>query len=214
MKILVTGFDPFGNDKINPSIEVVKRLPKKILDSEIIKLELPTVFYKSGRILEEAIEQNKPDYVICIGQAGGRADITPERIAINIDDARIPDNEGQQPIDTIIKSDGENAYFASLPIKAIANKLNDKNIKSSISNTAGTFVCNHIMYTALYLCNKKYKTTRAGFIHIPYIKEQVSNKKAPYMELDTLVEGLTLAIEAIIDFHNKKDLLENGGKIC
>jgi pyroglutamyl-peptidase I len=146
MKILVTGFDPFGDDVINPAIEAVKRLPDTIDGAEIIKLEIPTVFYKSADVVKKAIEKEQPDYVLNIGQAGGRYELTPERVAINLDDARIADNEGQQPIDKEIKEDGDAAYFSQLPIKAMVDYMKKENIPASVSNTAGTFVCNHIMY--------------------------------------------------------------------
>lgn len=144
MKILVTGFDPFGDDKTNPAIEVAKRLPKEINNATIIKLEIPTVFNKSAEVLKEAMEKEDPDYVLNIGQAGGRFGLTPERVAINQDDARIPDNEGNQPIDTVIQANGEPAYFSQLPIKAMTAAIQKEGLPASVSNTAGTFVCNHI----------------------------------------------------------------------
>ncbi|MGH2103384.1 pyroglutamyl-peptidase I, partial [Aerococcus urinaeequi] len=146
MKILVTGFDPFGDDTINPAIEAVKRLPEEIKGAEIIKLEIPTVFNKSAEVEKRAIEEHQPDYILNIGQAGGRFALTPERVAINEDDARIPDNEGKQPIDEPIKEDGEAAYFSQLPIKAMVTYMKEANVPAEVSNTAGTFVCNHIMY--------------------------------------------------------------------
>lgn len=126
MKILVTGFDPFGDDTINPAIEAVKLLPDEIDSVEIVKLEIPTVFYKSADVVREAIEKEQPDYVLNIGQAGGRAELTPERVAINMDDARIEDNEGQQPIDKAIREDGEPAYFSKLPVKAMVDYMKKK----------------------------------------------------------------------------------------
>ena len=178
MRVLITGFDKFGGESINPSSLCVNSLPDKIDNIEIKKITLPTVFKDSSRVLEENISSFSPNIVICVGQAGGRSKITPERIAINIDDARIPDNVGNSPIDEIIRKDGENAYFSTLPIKAIVDELNKNNIPSAISNTAGTFVCNHIMYDALYITSKKYPNIKAGFIHIPYIEEQVADKSS------------------------------------
>lgn len=168
MRVLLTGFDPFGGDSTNPSYEAVKRVPDTIDGIEVIKKEIPTVFRKSIEILEQSIEEYKPDIVICVGQAGGRYDITIERVAINIDDARIPDNEGNQPIDEPIFADGDAAYFSSLPIKAITNEIKKEGIPASVSNTAGTFVCNHIMYGLLYLIDKKYNNIKGGFIHVPF----------------------------------------------
>ena len=150
MKLLLTAFDPFGGEKINPALEAVKRVQDKIGDLEIVKLEVPTVFYKSIDTVTNAIEKEHPDVVLCIGQAGGRFDITPERVAININDARIPDNEGNQPLSGPIFEDGENAYFSSLPIKAMVAEIRKADIPASVSNSAGTFVCNHLMYGVLY----------------------------------------------------------------
>ena len=200
MRVLVTGFDPFGGEKINPAYEAVRSLESHILGVEIIKKEIPTVFHKSIEVLEELIIDGNPDMVLCIGQAGGRFDISLERVAINIDDARIKDNDGNQPIDTKIFENGENAYFSSLPIKRMAKKIREAGIPASISNTAGTFVCNHIMYGLLYLIDKKYPNIRGGFIHVPYLPKQVVSKgNIPSMSLDTIKEGLRLAIGAAIE---------------
>jgi pyroglutamyl-peptidase len=211
MKILVTGFDPFGGEKVNPSIEAVKLLPNTIAGADIVKVELPTVFGKSIEKLEEALEREKPDITICVGQAGGRSRISVERVAINISDGRIPDNEGKQPIDEPIFEDGENAYFSNLPIKAMVKEMNDKNIPAEVSNTAGTYVCNHIMYGLLYNIDKKYPNMKGGFIHIPFLPEQVIDKKdSPSMSLDLIVKGLEVAIEAAIKYD--KDIKVIGGK--
>lgn len=213
MKVVVTGFEPFGGEKINPALEAVKRLDDEIAGAKIIKVEIPTVFRKSIEKLEEVIQNEKPDITICVGQAGGRFDITIERVAINVDDARIPDNEGNQPIDEPIYSDGLNAYFAKLPIKAMVKELRENKIPASVSNSAGTFVCNHIMYGLLYLIDKKYPDMRGGFIHVPFIPEQVINKKnTPSMSLDIITEGLKLAVKAAVE--NREDIKETGGKIC
>lgn len=212
MKVLITGFDPFGGEKINPAYEAVKRLPDEIENSEIIKIEIPTVFKKSYQKLEENIKIHNPDIVICIGQAGGRFEITPERVAINIDDARIKDNEGNQPIDQKIFEDGDPAYFSTLPIKAMVKEIKLQNIPASISNTAGTFVCNHIMYSLLYLINKKYPNIKGGFIHVPFINEQIIDKRnTPYMNLNDIIIGLTSAVKAAIKY--KDDIKTIGGKL-
>lgn len=199
MKVLVTGFQPFGGEKINPALEAVKMLKDEIAGAKIIKLELPTVFVKSREKLEEALEKERPDIVICVGQAGGRDKISIERVAINIDDAGIPDNEGNQPVDKAIFEGGDKAYFSKLPIKRIVNKLKENKIPAEISNSAGTYVCNHIMYSLLYNIDKKYPNMKGGFIHIPYIPEQVIDKRmAPSMSLDYIVKGLTIVIEVSI----------------
>lgn len=214
MKILVTGFDPFGDDIINPAIEAVKKLPDEINGAEIIKLEIPTVFGKSAEVVREAMKKHKPDYVLNIGQAGGRFEMTPERVAINIDDARIPDNEKKQPIDEVIKEDGEPAYFSSLPIKAMVEYMKKENIPASVSNSAGTFVCNHIMYQTLYLTQTEFEGTKAGFMHIPFLPEQVTNRpNTPSMSLETIVKAITASIKAIVDYDGKEDLEAIGGKI-
>lgn len=213
MKILVTGFDAFGEDKINPSNEVIKKLPNKIDNVEIIKLEVPTVFYKSAKVIQKVLIEEEPNYILSIGQAGGRAEITPERVAINVDDARIPDNEQQQPIDEEIQSKGESAYFSQLPIKAMVHYMNEENIPSSISNTAGTFVCNHIMYQTIFLTTTEYPNIKAGFMHIPFIPEQVIGRSnIPSMALEDIVRGTIAALKAIIEFDGKKDLKNIGGQ--
>jgi pyroglutamyl-peptidase len=200
MKLLITGFEPFGGETINPAYETVKTLEDKIMNTEIIKREIPTVFNKSIEVLENLIENEKPDIVICVGQAGGRYDISLERVAINIDDARIKDNEGNQPVDIKIFEDGENAYFTSLPIKRMVKKIREAGIPASISNTAGTFVCNHIMYGLLYLIDKKYPNIRGGFIHVPYLPEQVISKRnMPSMSIENIRKGLRLAVEVVLE---------------
>ena len=212
MRVLITGFDKFGGESINPSSLCVNSLPDVIDNIEIKKVTLPTVFKDSSRVLEENIKSFSPNIIICVGQAGGRSKITPERIAINIDDARIPDNIGNSPIDEAIRKDGENAYFSSLPIKAIVDKLNKNNIPSVISNTAGTFVCNHIMYEALYLTSNKYPNIKAGFIHIPYIEEQIKNKpNMPYMKKEYIITALELIIKTAVNYYDKEDTKVTGG---
>lgn len=213
VKILVTGFDPFGKDTINPSIEAVQLLPDTIKDVEIIKLEIPTKFEESAILVQQTIEQEQPDYVLHIGQAGGRHEITPERVAINMDDASLADNAGNQPIDQVIQDDGEAAYFSTLPVKAMVQYMREEGVAASISNTAGTFVCNHIMYQTLYFVNKAYPAIQAGFIHIPYLPEQVVERQnIASMALDDIVRGIIAALKAIIDFDKQADLKLIGGK--
>jgi len=198
MKILVTAFDPFGGENINPSYEVLKNLKDNIEGAEIIKIQVPTVFYLSVEKVIEKIKEVKPDAVLSIGQAGGRYDITVERIAINIDDARIPDNIGQQPIDTPIDPEGAPAYFATIPIKEIVEEIKKENIPASISNTAGTYVCNHLMYGILNYVHKNGLNIKAGFIHIPYLPVQVLNKPyTPSMSLGDMVKAIETAIKVI-----------------
>lgn len=213
MKILVTGFDPFGGEPINPAIESVKRLPDNIAGAEIIKLEIPTVRKKSLEKIEKAINEHNPDVILSIGQAGGRFDISIERVGINLDDFRIPDNEGNQIIDEPVFPDGENSYFVKLPVKSMVQNVQKNNIPASVSYTAGTFVCNHVLYGVMYLIEKKYKGKKSGFIHIPFLPQQVVDKRnTPSMELNTIVKGLTAAIEAIVK--NNEDIKEVGGTVC
>lgn len=213
MKLLLTAFDPFGGDAINPALEAVKLVADKIGRFDIVKLEVPTVFRKSIDTVAKAIEEEKPDVVLCIGQAGGRFEITPERVAINVDDARIKDNEGNQPIDTKIFDDGENAYFTTLPIKAMVEAIREANLPAAVSNTAGTFVCNHLMYGVLYTLAKKYPHIKGGFTHVPFIPAQVARRTpvAPYMALEDIKRGLEAAIAAI-DKNLDADINVNGGK--
>lgn len=213
MKILITGFDPFGGEKVNPALEAVKLLPNEILGSEIIKLEIPTVFRKSYNVLREAIIKNNPDVVISVGQASGRFGITPERVAINIDDARIADNEGNQPIDERIFEDGKEAYFSNLPIKAMVAEIKENGLPASVSNTAGTFVCNHIMYSIMYMIEKEFTNIRGGFIHVPCIPAQVVDKVGvPSMSVEDISKGLEYALRAVVK--NDKDIKTVGGAIC
>lgn len=210
MKIIVTGFDPFGGEKINPSIECVKALPE-IEGVELIRLELPTVFKESAKRLNEVINDVKPDAVLSVGQAGGRPGITMERIAINVDDARIPDNISQQPIDEAIQLDGEAAYFTTLPIKRIVKAIREAGISAEVSNSAGTFVCNHIMYQALFAATKADKPFKAGFMHIPFIPEQTTDK--PSLPLEESTKALQIAIETIRDYINDEDIKVQEGAI-
>ena len=210
MKILVTGFDPFGGEKINPAIESVKKLPENVAGAEIIKLEIPTVIGKSVDKIRDKIEEVHPDVVLSIGQAGGRADITVERVGINCDDCRIKDNEGNQPVDEEVVKGGPTAYFSTLPIKAMVQNIQKAGIPASISNTAGTFICNHVLYGVAHIQATKYNEMRTGFIHIPFLPEQVVDKRSmPSMALDTIVEGLKFAIEAIVE--NDTDIKITGG---
>ena len=210
MKIIVTGFDPFGGEKINPSIECVKALPD-IEGVEIIRLELPTVFKESAIRLNEVIHEVNPDAVLSVGQAGGRPGITMERIAINVDDARIPDNSSQQPIDEAIQEKGEAAYFTTLPIKRIVKAIREAGIPAEVSNSAGTFVCNHIMYQALFAATKADKPFKAGFMHIPFIPEQTKDK--PSLPLEESTKALKIAIETIRDYLNDEDIKVQEGAI-
>lgn len=211
MKVLITGFDPFGGESINPAYEAVKKLPDSIQTAKIIKLEVPTVFHDCAKLLEEAIQQYEPEIVICVGQAGGRTHITPEFIGINYMDARIPDNKGNQPLQSKIKEDGPDAYFTKLPVKAICEELKAAGIPAAVSYSAGTYVCNYLMYVLLYLIDKKHPHIRGGFIHVPYDTAQAAklSSSTPSMPIDMISKGLEKAIIACIK--HKEDILIPGG---
>lgn len=208
MKILLTAFDAFAGEVINPAALALEKV-KSIENIQLKKLILPTVFGQSLQILREEMENFHPHAVICLGQAGGRSGISLERVAINIIDARIPDNKGNAPLDVTIAQDGPAAYFSSLPIKAMVKTLRDGGIPSSISNTAGSFVCNYIMYGLLHeLRNKAH--IRGGFVHLPYLPQQVVDKDLPSMSLDDLVRGLELLIQSLLFY--EEDLALSGGR--
>lgn len=199
MKILITGFEPFGGESVNPAYEAVKLLPDMAGDIQIVKMEIPTVFGEAGKVVETGILQHQPDAVICVGQAGRRADIGVERVAINLVEASIPDNAGNQPMDVKVQEDGDTAYFATIPVKAMVKNIKDHGIPASISSTAGTYVCNSVMYDLLYLIDRKYPSIRGGFIHVPYATEQGVGKPVgtATMELSTISKALLYALEAV-----------------
>lgn len=209
MTILVTAFDAFGGEQINPTALALDALSARDLNIRLHKRLLPTVFHESIVELRKALDEVKPDAVLCLGQAGGRNNITLERVAINLDDARIPDNKNNQPIDEVIFPDGENAYFSTLPIKAIVEHLKEHGIPAEVSNTAGTFVCNHVLYGLLYSTHNT--TVRGGFMHVPFLPEQVTDKPSmPSMSLEDITRAVFLTLEAI-SLH-KEDLSISGGK--
>ena len=189
-KLLITGFEPFGGENINPSWEAVMRLPDTIQEYKLTKLLVPVVFGKGAEYVLQAAAEHSPDVILCIGQAGGRNAITPEFVAINLRHAPIPDNEGNQPQDEPIISGGQNAYFTTLPARKIAQAIHATGTPSQVSYSAGAYVCNDLLYTLL--ARFENSGTRVGFIHIPYCAEQ---NKQPSMPLETVVKGLTTAIE-------------------
>lgn len=214
MKILITGFDAFGGEKINPASLILDKVGDEIEGHKLEKLLLPTKFVGSADILEKKIVQTRPDIIISLGQAGGRTDITVERVAINIADASIADNDGKMPIDEKIRWDGENAYFSTLPIKAIVENLRKDQIPASVSNSAGTYVCNFIMYNDLYFA-QKYKNISAGFIHVPYLPSQVLDKRGlGSMSLENMVKAVEIIIKTSIAYKGKEDLGKAEGRIC
>jgi pyroglutamyl-peptidase len=210
--VLVTGFTPFGGEAINPSWQIAASLPSQIGDAVIERLEVPTEFGKAIKITTRAIDRLKPNVVLCLGQAGGRSALTLERIAINIDDAAICDNAGKQPIDKPIMPRGNAAYFATLPIKAMVAAMARKNLPATVSNSAGTFVCNHLLYGVLHHIDKKKYATRAGFMHVPYLPAQVVGKVGlASMSLADMCLGVEAAIAAALI--HKADVKLAGGTL-
>ena len=201
MKILVTGFEPFGDEKINPSWEAVKMLPAEISGAEIIKMEVPTVFEESDAVVETAIIQYGLDAVICVGQAGGRTEITVEKVGINLMEASIPDNKGNKPIDEAIREDGPDGLFSTLPVKAIVSKMQSEGIPVKMSYTAGTYVCNNLLYALLHFAKTKCPDVKVGFIHVPFSCEQaVAKADGTFgMPIDMMAKGLELAIRALVE---------------
>ena len=188
--LLITGFDPFGGATVNPSWLAVQALPDVIGDFSVHKMQIPTVFGEAAEIVGKKAAEIGADVILCVGQAGGREAVTPERIAVNIRDARIADNAGNQPRGEFVDADGSAAYFATVPVEKMAQAIRDAGILSVVSNSAGAFVCNDVLYTLLR-CFDGTKT-RVGFIHVPYLPEQGS----PSMELEQITRALAAAIEA------------------
>lgn len=211
MKVLVTGFDPFGGESINPAWEAVKVIKDEIAGAEVVKMQIPTVVGKSIAKIHDKMVEINPDIVIAVGQAGGRFGVTPERVAINVTDARIPDNEGNQPIDEPIFADGDAAYFSNLPVKAMVQEIKNAGYPSTLSNTAGTYICNHVMYGILYYIQKEFPNVRGGFIHVPYAASQVINKpNTASMAIADITASLEAAIKAAVE--HQADIKAIGGE--
>lgn len=196
MQLLLTGFDPFGGETVNPSWEAVHRMPEQVENVCIVKRLLPTSFARSAEALRAALDEEQPDAVLCLGQAGGRTGLTPERVAINVDDARMPDNDGAQPVDMPIVPDGPAAYFATLPVRAMTEAIRAAGIPAGLSNTAGTFVCNHVMYVLLHTLAQEKRNVPGGFMHVPFVPEQAAPGVVS-LPLPDIVRGLTAAVAAI-----------------
>jgi pyroglutamyl-peptidase len=196
-RILLTGFTPFGDETINPSWEAVRVLhDREIAGHRVVARLLPTVFAASRRELEAAVHEIQPTILLGVGQAGGRSRLSIERVAINVQDARLPDNEGAQPVDEPVMPGAPSAYFSTLPIKAMLAALQSAGLPAEVSNTAGTYVCNHVAYLMLHLATLA-PGARAGFIHIPYLPAQAARfPNAPSMAAEDVVRGLAVALEA------------------
>ena len=197
--VLLTGFAAFGGEALNPSWLAVKALHgRHVAGHRIVARQLPVEFGKSLQELRRAIRETKPALVLCVGQAGGRAAISLERIAINVDDARIPDNAGAQPIDAAIVADGPAAYFTGLPVKAMLAALREAGVPAEVSQTAGTYVCNHVFYGLMHALRNR--RIRGGFVHVPYSPEQaLAHPGAPGLDLDTVRRGLQIALRAALE---------------
>ena len=195
--VLVTGFEPFGGEATNPSWDVCERLAPEIGGMHVEACRVPCEFRRSIEVVAAAIERHRPVLVVCLGQAGGRSQIGIERVAINVDDARAPDNAGAQPVDEPIAANGPPAYFSTLPVKAMLVAMRQAGVASEISNSAGTYVCNHLMYGVLHYLAASGHRARAGFIHLPYSEEQVIDKRGvASMAVATMVKGIEAGIAA------------------
>lgn len=209
--ILITAFEPFDGETLNPSWEAVRQLDRRELaGATVIARQLPCAFGQSLTVLQQTIESVQPVMVLAVGQAGGRAEVSVERIGINVDDARIADNCGQQPIDRPIAAEGPAAYFATLPIKAMVAAIREAGIPAAVSQTAGTYVCNHVMYGLLHYLHQHRPQVRGGFIHIPYLPEQaVAHPGQASMSADSVIRALEAALTAALSV--EEDIRQTGG---
>lgn len=192
--VLVTGFEPFGGDKANPSQDIAMALAGRVISGRrVVGAVLPCVFGEANRVLRALLRRHRPELVICLGLAAGRTAITPERVAINVDDARIPDNAGSQPVDRPVVAGGPVAYWSTLPIKAIVAALRARGIPAEVSQTAGTFVCNHVFYGLLRALHRK-PGVRGGFLHVPAESDSGSQGK-PGLSREAMINAIAIATE-------------------
>lgn len=211
-KVLITGFEPFDGDGKNPSLEIIRTLHGESIDrARVVTKELPCIFEDSLRVLLQEVEKTNPNLVICLGQSKGRTEIAVERVALNIVDAPIPDNKGKQPIDVPVIQEGPVALWSTLPIKAIVSTLHQNGIPATVSQTAGTYICNYVFYGLMYAFFKRKSRTRAGFIHVPALPEQVVGTPYPSMHLDVMVEAIRLIIQTTLT--HKKDIQKAEGSL-
>lgn len=197
MRILITAFEPFQQETVNATMEALALLPDTAHGHVLTRRVLPVEFGKAITTVEELVEELSPDAVICLGQATGRTDVTPERVAINVSDARIPDNGGFQPVDLPIREDGPAAYFSTLPLRDMIAAMKNAGVPASLSNTAGTFVCNDLMYGLLDYLHRTGRHIPAGFIHIPATPAQACVRPSPSLAPETVAKGLLAAISTL-----------------
>jgi pyroglutamyl-peptidase len=205
--VLLTGFEPFGGEKNNASQEIARQLHGTVVCRHRVEgALLPCVFGESIRELKRHLQRIRPGVVICVGQAGGRLAITPERVAINVDDARIADNAGAQPVDRPVVRGGPAAYWSTLPVKAIAGRLREAGLPAEVSQTAGTFVCNHVFYGLMHALAAT-PGVRGGFIHVPWLPGQ----GRPHLALADMTEGIRLAVE--VSLRRRRDIRQGAGQL-
>ncbi len=195
--ILLTGFEPFGGETINPSWETAQAVEAPA-GVKLLRLRLPVVFSKAGGLIAAAIDEYKPDAVLSLGQAGGRTALCLERVAINLNDSSSPDNEGDIPDERPVVPGGPAAYFSTLPVKAMVKALSDQGLPAAVSNSAGAYVCNHVMYTSLHHIATHRLPSRAGFLHIPYLPEQVKDRLDVFsLPMEEQIRALRICLEAL-----------------
>ena len=210
-RVLLTGFDPFGGESVNPSWEAVRALDGRVVDGHrLVAAQLPTRVDTSLPTLDALLRQHRPVLVLCTGQAGGRAAISLERVAINVQDARIPDNDGAQPVDLPVLAGGPAAYFSSLPVKSMLAELRAHGLPAEVSQTAGTFVCNHVFYGLMHrlATEPALAGTRGGFVHVPWLPAQGE----PSLPADALVRGLEIAVACAL--RTRTDLRLQAGAVA
>lgn len=205
MKILLTGFEPFGGESANPSWEAVAHLPDRLGEAELIKCKLPTSYMRAVPCLKEAIDKSHPDIVICIGQNGKSGSIHLETTAVNYADSREPDNDGVILQEQKIAVDGEEGYAVRLPVQRLKEALEREGLEAELSDSAGTYVCNYVLYSLLELCRKDYPDMQGGFVHVPYIPEQLTGKRqgTKSMKLGDIVRALKVIVESLSNEKNK-----------
>jgi pyroglutamyl-peptidase len=211
-RVLLTGFEPFDDSTVNPSWQAVRLAASAPPDGvSLTTAVLPVVFHDAIDRLRTAIDESGADLVVCVGQAGGRPDLTVERVAINVDDARIPDNSGRQPVDEPIAADGPAAYFSTLPVKACVAAVRDAGLPASVSHTAGTYLCNHVFYGLMHLIATERPGLRGGFVHVPYLPEQVLASGEPSLPAAAIATALRAVVSAAVT--TSQDLKVSGGTL-